>query len=54
MSQESVTAVNGMVTMTHDFDGCVIVPPNTYIGLGGSTAPGQTIQASLVWMEIPV
>lgn len=38
---------------SHDFDGDVIIPPNTYIGLGGSAAPGSTYQVSLSWVEIP-
>lgn len=54
LSQETTSAVNGIMWSEHDFDGCVIVPPNTYIGLGGSAAPGQTFQASLVWFEVPV
>jgi hypothetical protein len=54
LSQESATPGTGVFWMEHDFDGAVIVPPNTYIGLGGSAAPGQTIQASLVWFEIDV
>ena len=37
-----------------DFTGVVGVAPGTYIGLGGSAAPGSTFQASLEWMEIPV
>jgi hypothetical protein len=53
LSQETTSAVNGIMWSQHDFDGCVIVPQNTYIGLGGSAAPGQTIQASLVWFELP-
>ena len=54
LSQSATGAAAGMVWMEHDFDGCVIVPPNTYIGLGGSAAPGQTMQASLVWFEMSI
>lgn len=39
--------------MQHDFDGAIGVSPGTYIGLGGSVAPGSTFQGTLVWMEIP-
>lgn len=39
--------------MEHDFDGIVGVAPGTYIGLGGSAAPGSTFQGSLSWLEIP-
>jgi len=52
LSQESVTATNGVMWMEHDFDGAIGVAPGTYIGLGGSAAPGQTIQGSLVWFEL--
>jgi len=38
----------------YDFTGVVGVAPGTYIGLGGSTAPGSTFQASLEWIEVPV
>jgi hypothetical protein len=38
----------------HDFDGIVGVAPGTYIGLGGSVAPGSTYQGSLSWLEVPV
>jgi|WetSurMetagenome_2_1015567.scaffolds.fasta_scaffold38855_4 hypothetical protein len=54
LSQETTSAVNGVMIMSHSFDGCVIIPPNTYVGIGGSAAPGQTVQMSLVWMELPV
>lgn len=54
LSQESAVAGTGVFWMEHDFDGAVIVPPNTYIGLGGSAAPGQTTQATLVWFELPI
>lgn len=50
----TTTAAPPQVTwMEHDFDGAIGVAPGTYIGLGGSAAPGSTFQGSLVWMEIP-
>jgi hypothetical protein len=42
------------MNLSHNFDGAVIVPPGTFIGLAGSAVPGQTIQASLVWFETEV
>ena len=40
--------------LSYTFSGADGVAPGTYIGLGGSAAPGSTYQASLVWMEVPV
>lgn len=51
-SQESTSLANGLVSLTHDFSGCVVVTPGTYVGLGGSASPLQTFQASLIWFEI--
>lgn len=48
------TATDEPGQMTHEFNGAVGVAPGTYIGLGGSAAPGSTYQASLVWLELPV
>jgi hypothetical protein len=39
--------------MQHEFDGAIGIAPGTYVGLGGSAAPGSTFQGSLVWMEVP-
>lgn len=38
----------------YDFDGGLILPQGTYIGLGGSAAPGSTYQVSLSWIEAEV
>lgn len=54
VSQESATPGTGLFWFEHDFDGAVIVPPGTYVGLGGSAAPGQTVQTTLVWMELAI
>ena len=48
------TTPMGLTQTEHDFDGAVGIAPGTYVGLGGSAAPGSTYQASLVWMEVPV
>ena len=48
------TPVDASPVMTYDFDGLVGVAPGTYIGLGGSAAPGSTYQASLAWIELPI
>jgi len=43
------------VTIDHDFNGGLIVPPGVYIGLGGApAAPGSTYEATLTWAEVPV
>jgi hypothetical protein len=36
-----------------DFDGHPSVPPGNFLGIGGSVAPGLTMQITLCWMEIP-
>jgi len=54
LSQESATPGTGLYWLEHDFEGAVIVPPNTYIGLGSSAALGQTCQATLVWTELSI
>ena len=48
------TATDDPGQLTHEFDGAFGVSPGTYIGLGGSAAPGSTYQATLVWMELPI
>lgn len=40
--------------LSYQFSGADGVAPGTYIGLGGSAAPGSTYQATLVWMELPI
>ena len=52
-SLTATSSAPGVAWMEHDFDGAVGVAPGTYIGLGGSAAPGSTYQASLVWFEVP-
>jgi hypothetical protein len=54
VSQESATPGTGLFWVEHDFDGAVIIPPGVYVGVGGSAAPGQTIQSTLVWMELAI
>lgn len=39
---------------SYTFSGADGIAPGTYVGLGGSAAPGSTFQGSLVWLEIPV
>jgi len=51
-SQDSATPGTGIVSAVHYFNGELIVPPGTYIGLTGAPiAPGQDLAASLVWLE---
>jgi hypothetical protein len=50
----AASATPGLTWHEHNFDGAIGVAPGTYVGLGGSAAPGSTFQASLVWMEVPV
>lgn len=50
-SATTTAAAPGVTWLEHDFDGIVGVAPNTYVGLGGSAAPGSTYQASLSWLE---
>jgi hypothetical protein len=54
MTSTTGTPTDSNPVLTHDFDGTVIVTPGTYIGLGGSVAPGSTYQGSLSWIELPV
>jgi hypothetical protein len=54
-SQDTVTPASGLVTMSHDFDGTLAVPPGCYIGLGGADgAPGQDFAASITWLEVDI
>lgn len=48
----NVATTDGFSKLTHDFNGDVIIPPNTYVGLGGSVAGGQTFQGSVSWYEL--
>jgi hypothetical protein len=53
----SATGASAPLTIfqaTYGFTGADGVAPGTYIGLGGSAAPGSTYQATLVWIEIPL
>jgi hypothetical protein len=49
----SATAVDG-APWTHDFDGKVILPPATLVGLAGSVASVALYATTLVWEEVPV
>ena len=55
LSQDSATPGTGLDVGIHEFSGDLIVPPGTYIGLGGAPlAPGQDLTASIVWFEIDI
>jgi len=51
----ATTTAAGMAVqwMEHEFPGTGLAP-GTYIGLGGSVAPGSTFQVSLTWAEFAV
>ena len=53
-STDLSSAVEGIVTMQHDFGGTVVVPPGVYVGLGGTASPGLVVSASLSWYETDV
>jgi hypothetical protein len=48
------TTLNYEVSLHYDFDGKVIVPPNTAIWLTNNAASGATANATLMWEEVPV
>jgi hypothetical protein len=52
-SQESATPGTGIFNIYFPFNGSLAVDPGTYIGIGASTALGQTAAVTLVWYEIP-
>lgn len=43
----------GLGTLTEDFDGMMIVPPNTLFALTAAVVPGLTAVATLIWEEVP-
>jgi hypothetical protein len=53
LSETAGSTPQGIFWAQHDFDGCVSIAPGTYVGLGGSAAPGSTYQATLIWFETP-
>jgi hypothetical protein len=50
----TVTTGPNVFQLSYQFSGADGVAPGTYIGLGGSAAPGSTFAGSLCWLEIPV
>lgn len=54
MTSTTGTPTDSTPVLTHDFDGSQGVAPGTYIGLGGSAAPGSTYQGTITWIEVPV
>lgn len=53
LSQESATPGTGMVKLTHDFGGAVLVEPGTMISLvGAPIAPGAPLVVSMSFTEI--
>ena len=50
----TVTTGPNVFELSYTFSGVDGVAPGTYIGIGGSAAPGSTFAGSLVWLEIPV
>lgn len=53
-SREATTATVGPVLMTHDFDGCVIIPPNVLIALGNTTVQTEPVAPTITWAEVPI
>jgi hypothetical protein len=53
LSQESATPGTGMVNLTHEFDGAVLVEPGTMISLvGAPIAPGAPLVVTLSYAEL--
>lgn len=51
-SQDTVTPASGLVSLIHDFNGAIGIPPGCYVGLGGADgAPGQDFAATITWTE---
>jgi hypothetical protein len=53
-SIESATEGLGIFTMSHDFDGAVIVPYGQFLFVCGSVAQTALFTMSLVWAEVDV
>lgn len=53
-SRESTTAGNGLWSAKHSFDGLVIVPPNTFVGVGATTVQTQSYFMTLSWAEVDI
>ena len=50
----TVTTGPNVFQLSYAFSGADGVAPGTYIGIGGSAAPGSTFAGSLCWIEIPI
>ncbi len=53
-SMEIATASPGVSTLTHDFNGQVIVPPGRFVFVCGSVAQTGLFTMSLVWAEVAI
>jgi len=53
LSHESTTAGTNPDTWVYDFGGLVIVPPNMFVGFGGTAAQTQNLMPSITWAEVP-
>jgi hypothetical protein len=51
LSNMTVTASNGIISMHYDFWDSIAVAPGNYLGVGGVVAPGSTCNLSLRWYE---
>lgn len=54
MTSTTGTPTDSTPVLTHDFDGSQGMAPGTYVGIGGSAAPGSTYQISWTWIEVPL
>jgi hypothetical protein len=50
----TATTLNYAATMHYEFDGKVIVPPNTAIWVNSNVATADTSDKVLIWEEVPV
>jgi hypothetical protein len=53
-SRETTTATIGPMVMTYDFNGQIIVPPNTLIALNNTTVQTQPWEPSITWAEVAI
>ena len=54
MSHEGATGVGPANTMSHDFDGLVIVPPGRFVFVCGSIAQTGVFTITLSWAEVDI
>jgi hypothetical protein len=52
-SQQSTAVAGNWQWIREDYDGHFTIPPGNFVGIGGSAAPGLTMQVSMCWIEIP-